>query len=403
MKILIVDDNKAAAEMMSDVFSAKGLDSSFITDPKEAVSAVKKLKPDVVLLDIMMPGIDGITVCKNIKADAEASGARVIMLTAKDFVEDKEKAKAVGAEGFINKTLLPDEVLKIIYSIVAPPKAAPAYIKFWGTSGSIATTEPETAKYGGDTACVEANFGDRMIIFDAGTGLRRLGDRIIGDKTRVKSIDMFLSHYHWDHIQGLPFFIPAYSQKHNISIYGCSETDLSIEEILETQMSFPYFPIPFKFVSPNIKLRSLAEETIELGDIKIKTTYLNHPGNALGFRIEYNGKAVVYMPDNEINFSVPEYGNRIVDFCKDADILIHDAQYTPEEYKLKKSWGHSTQEDALKLAIKANVKKFFMFHHDPSRTDAHMEEILAKCRKILSASGSSVVCEAARQGEKIEI
>ena len=122
MKILIVDDNKAAAEMMSDVFSAKGLDSSFITDPKEAVSAVKKLKPDVVLLDIMMPGIDGITVCKNIKADAEASGARVIMLTAKDFVEDKEKAKAVGAEGFINKTLLPDEVLKIINQNVGNKK-----------------------------------------------------------------------------------------------------------------------------------------------------------------------------------------------------------------------------------------------------------------------------------------
>jgi len=258
-------------------------------------------------------------------------------------------------------------------------------VRFWGVRGSIAAPGAETARIGGNTSSVEVRCGESIILLDAGTGLRRLGDALIAEKKPIHAT-LLLSHFHWDHIQGLPFFVPAYVPSTTLDIVG-GNVRSSLRDALVHQMTDPVFPVRFDELGAKIQTRDVRTgDTFEVGNAKIRVGKGNHPGGVLAYRIEHGGKSIVYATDTE-HFACVDPDLRA--FARGADLLIYDAQYTPEEYagKIGRSrvgWGHSTFVAATELAREADVGKLILFHHDPQRTDAAVEEIEGRARLLFS-------------------
>lgn len=283
-------------------------------------------------------------------------------------------------------------------------------VKFWGTRGSIACPGKDTAEFGGNTSCIEMEDPDgQAFVFDAGTGIRALGQDLA--KRGVKKIHLFISHTHWDHIQGFPFFAPAYIPGTKIHIYGPTHFEKTLQKIMNVQMDYAYFPVSMQQLAAEIAYTDLKEQSIMVGNTKITTQYSNHPVTALCYKVQANGKTVVYTGDNEpfynvlkadakpdptgledfsggvgangededIDAIVAERNERHRLFCE-SDILIHDAQYTAEEYKKTQGWGHSPMELVIRNASSTGVRQIVLNHHDPARTDAALFELEKKFR-----------------------
>jgi phosphoribosyl 1,2-cyclic phosphodiesterase len=271
-------------------------------------------------------------------------------------------------------------------------------ITFWGVRGSIASPGPETAGVGGNTSSVEIECGEQRILLDAGTGLRALGEHLMRDG--IDSATLLLSHHHWDHIQGLPFFVPLYVPGTRLTVMGPSSERLGLLEVLARQMSAPGFPVRFDELPSSVETRALKSgDRVELGDVRITAAKLNHPGGVLAYRIDYAGASVVYATDTEHYACVDPALRALADR---ADVLIYDAQYTPEEYRgeagpSKAGWGHSTFEEGARLARVAEVKQLVLFHHDPKRDDAAVAELERRARERFAES------VAAREGMQIEL
>ena len=280
-------------------------------------------------------------------------------------------------------------------------------VRFWGTRGSIATPGPTTMHYGGNTSCVEVRLDDgALIIFDAGTGIRALGQALLADPGPVRA-HLFLSHAHWDHIQGIPFFTPAYIAGTELTILGPEHGQLTLEKIVTGQMRSPYFPIPMHAMAAKIKFVKLGEGSIVKlpNGATVESGVVNHPGCTLGYRLTVNGKVLTYTTDNEpfgaaVASQHLTQPSRHLSLARDADLLIQDAQYTPEEYQQHRiGWGHSTYLDALHIAQQANAKRLVLFHHDPSHTDAEVDRIVAQCRAEIAQRGLTIECLGAAEGQ----
>jgi phosphoribosyl 1,2-cyclic phosphodiesterase len=272
-------------------------------------------------------------------------------------------------------------------------------IKFWGVRGSIASPGPHTQVVGGNTSCVEVVAGGRTFIFDAGTGLRALGNELLARKQTEATV--FLSHFHWDHIQGMPFFVPAYVPDFNLTMFGGIHDGANLRAALEAQMQTPAFPVSFADLSANIALRTVKSKScIDLEDnIRVRVLKLNHPGGSFGYRLECDGLSVVYATDTEHYACVDPELRKL---CEGADVLIYDAQYTPEEYSgarggSKVGWGHSTYVAAADLARQAGVLQLVLFHHDPLRTDDGVADVERLTRTLFANTS------AAREGMQIEL
>ncbi len=269
-------------------------------------------------------------------------------------------------------------------------------IRFWGVRGSIASPGHDTASVGGNTSCVEVMCGKTRIVLDAGTGLRALGNHLIssGNHNPIE-MTLLLSHYHWDHIQGLPFFVPVYMKDTQITIVGGSNGVMTVRETLERQMSAPVFPVRLEEVGARINTREVKlGETFDVGEAKVRVARGNHPGGVVAYRIEHEGKSVVYATDTE-HYACVDPALRSL--CEGADVLIYDSQYTPEEYKTKAGWGHSTYVAGADLAHAAGVGQYVLYHHDPMRSDAGVLEIESYARSLFRAS------VAAREGLSIDL
>jgi phosphoribosyl 1,2-cyclic phosphodiesterase len=250
-------------------------------------------------------------------------------------------------------------------------------VQFWGVRGSIPSPGPHTVRYGGNTPCVEMQVGGRRLIFDGGTGLRVLGQSLLS--AMPLEAYMFFTHSHWDHIQGFPFFTPGFVKGNCFHIYGAIAPDGStIEQRLNDQMLHPNFPVPLQIMGADLRFYDIKPgETIPIDDIKVETAPLNHPGEAVGYRINWRGGSAVYVTDTE------HYPDRLDEnvlwLARDADVLIYDCCYTDEEYHCPKTpkvgWGHSTWEEALKVAQAANVKTLVIFHHDPLHDDDFLDAV----------------------------
>ena len=260
---------------------------------------------------------------------------------------------------------------------------------FWGVRGSIPVPGPATATIGGNTSCVEVRCGESILVFDGGTGLRGLGNQLL--KQMPVTVHLFFSHVHWDHIQGFPFFAPAFVPGNTIHMYGGRNVAGTVETALAGQMESPNFPVVLKDLPSRLVFHDMKEdEPMEIdGAIRITPTSGNHPGGVLVYRVEYRGKTLVYATDTE-HYALPD--PKLVKAAQGADVLIYDSQYTPEEYagtngaSAKTGWGHSTFEAAIQLAEAAGVKKYVLYHHDPGQDDAAVREKERRAKAIFPDS-----------------
>jgi len=302
------------------------------------------------------------------------------------------------------------------------------FVRFWGVRGSIPCPGPDTVKYGGNTTCLEIRTDKRFIIIDLGTGAKPLADFIMANDSKNGPLDMdiFISHTHWDHIMGFPMFAPVFVPGTKLRIRGpVSYNDEALSSIIGDQLSYRYWPVRQSELSAKIEFEELKETTVDLGDgLTVRTKYLNHPILCLGYRFEYQGKSIVTAFDHEpfrnlfpTNPDDPNYNEeaafdgeeaskeeneKILNFCKSADILIHDAQYTAAEYEKHLGWGHSSYDYAMQAARQADVKKLVFFHHDPNYTDKKLESIEEQCKNdARDKPGFEILM--AREGIKIEI
>ncbi len=292
-------------------------------------------------------------------------------------------------------------------------------VRFWGTRGSIAAPGPDTVRFGGNTSCVEVTTrAGACLIFDCGTGARALGAKLMAHAPKPISATILLSHAHWDHIQGFPFFAPFFIPGNRITVCGPEGSGRSLREVLSGQMEYTYFPVEIGQLPATITFQELGEGTHEIGGARIVAQYLNHPAMTLGYRVEADGAAVVYVCDHE-PFSetlwhnnrasshaesiVHEGDRRHARFMAGAGLVIHDAQYTPEEYPSKKNWGHSTYEYAVALAEAAGVRHLALTHHDPTHNDAFIEEIEKRARAYAERLGYSVKVYCASEGLDLDV
>jgi phosphoribosyl 1,2-cyclic phosphodiesterase len=295
-------------------------------------------------------------------------------------------------------------------------------LKFWGTRGSIPSPGPDTVRFGGNTPCVEVRLaGDNLVIFDAGTGLRGLGDALMAAGGSMNAF-LAISHPHWDHIQGFPFFKPAFVAGNELTIIGAQTRNITLRQVIASQMDKVYFPIQLNELKAKIRFLPVREESIPVFEGTLSSQFLYHPAFALGFRLTVGSRSIVYMTDNEpfdreiarsaknvdrniVDLYMQQKGDpnqRVFDFVRGADILIHDATYTPEEYVQHVGWGHSDYLLALKVASEAGVGTLVLFHHEQSRTDDRIDEIVTRCRKEIALRGYRFDCIAAAEGLEMD-
>jgi phosphoribosyl 1,2-cyclic phosphodiesterase len=275
-------------------------------------------------------------------------------------------------------------------------------VRCWGARGSIPVSGREYLRYGGDTPCVDIRTGDDgIVIIDAGSGIRRLGNRLLAEKRHDYAL--IFTHAHWDHIMGFPFFRPIYRSGTHIAMFGCPFAQASVREMISRIMAPPNFPVNFSDIKAEIRYQEACEETFHLGGLTVTPIPLSHPNQGMGYRFEEGGKSFVFLTDNELTYRHPG-GLEYKDYCafaKGADLLVHDAEYRPQDYRKTRTWGHSVYTDTLRLALDAGVGRLGLFHHNQERTDDAVDEMVTDCRRI--AAGRPLECFAVHQDMEIVV
>jgi phosphoribosyl 1,2-cyclic phosphodiesterase len=274
-------------------------------------------------------------------------------------------------------------------------------IRFWGTRGSIPTPGPNTVRYGGNTACVEVrDSGNALLVLDAGTGLRELGIAMMnGNGPRPFNVDLLLSHVHWDHIQGIPFFRPAYDPKSHMRIVGPKQTR-TMKDLLGLGMDDPFFPVDIDDLPVQLEIGEMHDgDEKRFGPYSVRAASIWHPAPALAYRIEADGRSLVYATDTEDPFSGKP--NPVIPLAKGADTLIHDAQFVPSDFKA--TWGHSTVDAAVEVAAQAGVRRLVLYHHDPERSDDALDKIGKDAQRAATEKRSGLEVIVAREGLELEV
>ena len=285
-------------------------------------------------------------------------------------------------------------------------------VTFWGTRGSIPTPGADTTRYGGNTPCVAVEGAVQLVVLDAGTGIRALGLDLVAKQNGAARVEILLSHAHWDHIQGLPHFKPFFAPGNTVRIWGSRQGTTSLEAILRQQMDPAVFPVPLDALSAQLTVQQVDADEFSIGEFRVQTMKLRHPGTTLGFRLTpaRGGASMAYVTDNELGpggeYEVSKTWRRdFVAFLNGVGLLIHDAMYTPSELEQHRGWGHSTYEEAVTLAQDASAKKLVLFHHEPEHDDKEMDGLVAAARKFAKkrSGGGSLEVVAAQEGMKVTL
>lgn len=405
LHFLIIDDDKFLSEVHKDILEAAGHKVTIINSSKDALTQVASLQADCIISDLLMPDLDGLELFKGIQKLENIKKPKFIILTGKVFEFDHRHAIQVGVDGYlmkpVNKDTFANEILEIVNGTIA--------VQFWGIRGTLPVPGKLTVEYGGNTNCVTLSIPQKQLfIFDAGSGIKELSNHLMKENKFPLAAKLFISHPHYDHINGFPFFKPLYMHGNEFEILGSSHGDISIEKLLSDQMDSIYFPITMNEFAAKLTFKNLAEDCYEIDGIHVKTMLLNHPGRCLGYRVEHNNKSFCYITDNEIYLQdsphhIEHEVERLVHFMHEADFVVIDATYTDEEYPKKIGWGHSSVARVVDVADKAKVKILCLFHHDPDQFDKDITLKLEEAKAQLRARGSKTMCIAAREGDRILI
>ncbi len=287
----------------------------------------------------------------------------------------------------------------------------PFRVRFFGTRGSIPSPGPRTQTFGGNTSCVELRVEGQILICDAGTGIRDCGDNLLKESGgKPLEAKLFVTHTHWDHIQGFPFFIPGYILGNRFIVHGPHNMGRSFEKLFRDLMDPNYFPVQVENMTAKIDFVEVEGRPLEYGALQVASTFTNHPGMDIAYRFAINGRSVAYITDHENYEAMHERNDyslrqdKLMDeFCRGADLLICDAQYTDEEYLKKKTWGHSRYKDTVRLAVRSGVKALALHHHDPYHPDEQLAEMEKDAKAFARAEGGTFDCFMSREGMVLDV
>ena len=403
MRFHIVDDDPDVLALMRHVLEKDGHEVATYVSGRQALSDIVATRPDCVIVDVMMPDMDGLELCAELRRHAELAATKIVMLSIKPYDLDRRRAKELGANGYLVKPVEPDTLVGSLLEILSNQ----IVLTHWGVRGTLPVSGPATLRYGGSTSCTTVEVsGEPLFVFDCGTGIKALSDYLDGSDARSLSARIFVSHTHWDHINTLPFFSPLYAPGNDIEVLGPHQGDITIADAVSAQMNGVYFPVTTREFRAHVTYRNLREESLQLGPVRIDTMLLRHPGYCLGYRLAAWDRTICYVTDNELyppsdSRHDARYLNRLVEFVRGADVLVTDTTYRDHEYPSKVDWGHSCVSQVADLAARAQVARLHLFHHDPDQTDNDIDRKLIETREQLRALGSAVECHAPAEGMRL--
>lgn len=432
--ILVIDDDRVFRGLLTRLFSSQGWRIFEAEDGETGLNLAISQRPDVVICDLLMPRCNGFQVIRTIRSSGNRlSNTGIVVTTSSSYAMDRKTAMEAGADEYLVKPIKLDDLLKVVGRFtgdsildvrdheLATTSSDCTKLRFWGVRGSIPTPGPTTVVYGGNTSCVEVQADGELIILDAGSGIRPLGGQLATEfKGQSLRINLLISHTHWDHIQGFPFFAPAYNPKNQVRVLAFEGAQQSLEATLAIQMESPFFPISMRQMPGNISIQELKDLSFDIGKVHIEATFLNHPGICAGYRLCTRHGSIAYLPDHEpfrrfkahsaaaanqdpaeAQEFAEQRDRKLIEFIQGADAVILDAQYEEHEYSTHVGWGHSCVDDSVELAAKAEAKRLFLFHHDPSHDDARVSRMVSHAQELASKMGSPILVEAAREGLEV--
>ena len=428
--VLLIEDDDESRRATSQLFSRRHWTVYQAGDGQSGIELALKHRPDVILCDLLMPKANGFQVCRAIRQQLQPT--KIIVISGRDYGVDRASALDAGADEYLLKPItweiLSASIDRILPAIPRTPSAdgatfhtPSARVKLWGVRGSIPVPGTSTVRYGGNTTCVEVRADGEIIVLDAGTGIRLLGmdlEKEFADQPI--RLSLLLTHTHWDHIQGLPFFLPAYNRKNQIRVLGYEGARAGLAAILAGQMETQFFPISLRDMQSNIAIEELKEMEFSIGKVRVQSKFANHPGICAGYRLYTSGGSIAFFPDNEPyellklhlaerdqtnvedarEFAMSERA-KLVEFLRGSDVLILDSQYTDQEYERHIGWGHGSLSRVVSLALAAEVRKLILFHHDPNHDDTQIDDMLESARLLVLESGQPMEVEAAQEGAEI--
>jgi len=405
VKFYLVDDDLDMLALVGRILTEAGHEVRTQVSSRAALAEIPVVRPDCVITDLMMPEMDGFELTRELRRRPDLGALKILVLSMKSYDFDRRRARELGADGYLTKPLEREALLAAIASVVAQTLR----VSYWGVHGTLPVPGPATARYGGNTPCVSVQVGSEpLFIFDCGTGIKALSDRLLAAPSERVTARIFISHPHWDHINTIPFFGPLYLRGNEIEIYGPYQGDLTLERVVTAQMESVYFPVTVREFGAHVRFRDLREESLAFGPVRLETMLLNHPGCCLGYRLSWRDRVFCYVTDNELYprghaQRDERYVERLAEFVRGADVLVTDATYRDHEYPTKVNWGHSSVSQVVELAVRGGVKRLHLFHHDPDQTDADIDAKLAEARALLAAEGAPIVCEAPAEGSALEL
>ena len=425
---LIIDDEPELRNLVAEVLDQNDWSVLQAQDGESGIKTAEQHFPNIILCDLLMSRGNGFQVCRSLRAMPALSQTRIVVMSGRDFESDRHEALAAGADEYITKPFQPRDLVALLDRLMPKSKAPsgaegpagsaaslPFRIKFWGVRGSIPTPGPTTVEYGGNTSCIEVRVGEQIIILDAGTGLRLLGRALLAEfGEQSLDLTLLLTHTHWDHIQGLPFFMPVYKPQNRLRILGYEGARRGLDNVLSSQMENPFFPIGLRELPANVRIEELKDLSFTLGQVDVRTCFAYHPGICVGYRLSCGGRALAFFPDNELRHNSPAAGaagagfareenNKLVEFCRGVDVLIMDTQYDSHEYQAHAGWGHGCLDEVVSLALQAEVGQLFLFHHDPDHDDAKVRQMTEHARRLVAEKRGRLKVDAAREGLAVEL
>ncbi len=433
-KILIADSSKEFLSAIKKHAKAKAFQIKTTTEGTDCLKKIPIFQPDLIITEFMLPGAHGIEILNSAKHSSLLGKTGVILTCYHTMYQNYNSAIRRGANYIAEKPITPERLFALISCFFAgdlrpepfPRKQkklghieatseknlASCYLKFWGTRGSNPVAGPNYVRFGGNTPCLEIRHDKDLLIIDAGSGIRDLGQTLANHEG--PSFDILLSHTHWDHLLGFPFFTPIHKSNKEIHIFAPIGFEKTTKQLFEDMLAYAYFPVSFDDIESKMSFKDLRDhEDLSFGKIKVSMHYAFHPGPTLCFKIHIKNKIIGYVTDNEFllgcHLTLEELSqkkhealftpyNSLIQFLTGCDILIHEAQYFPKEYLSREGWGHSSIDNASFLIKKAKITHWIITHHDPRHTDdillekqqlhmAALEKIKHKCVVQLAYDG----------------